>query len=187
MHVSELFAAAQEGNEAALTELIDRQQDGKALRYYPNGRQGPEDEGIVPVQIESREGLLVIRSGRPSREVIINKETVEVWVKGIPDCLFHAANEQKKGGVRPEDLLEVMTEQSMADFSATIACTEGDDQTLTCEFLPPGESKWIVPPAAASKLVRRLLELCEEKEWRFSVEGPQSQLILKLLKIGSDD
>jgi len=138
----------------------------------------------VPVQIESKDGLLSIRSGRPSREIIINKETVEVWVKGIPDCLFHAASEQKKSGVNDEDILDVMTEASMDNFSANVYHTEGDDQTLTCEFLPPGESRWIVSPRAASILVRRLLELCDENEWSFKVgNGSSSAAILKLLKL----
>lgn len=185
MHVSELYAAARKGNDAALTELIDRQQDGRSLRYYPDGRKGPEDEGLVPVQIESKDGFLSIRSGRPNRKIIINKDTVEVWVKGIPDCLFHAANEHKRSGVDAEDILDVMTEGSMDDFNANLYQTEGDEETLTCEFLPPGESRWIVSPRAASNLVRRLLELCEENDWYFDVANEsESAAILKLLKLG---
>lgn len=183
MHVSQLFAAAQDGNDEALTELIDRQQDGRALRYYPDGRKGPEDDGVVPVQIESKDGLLCIRSGRPRSPVIINKDTVEAWVKGIPDCLFHAANEQRLSGVEPDDIFNVMTSESLSCFTANIVSNTNDDETLTCTFLPLGETTWVVPPLAAAKIVRILLEICEEKQWAFSLGKKESSAILKLLKL----
>lgn len=183
MHVSELFAAAKDGSDEALTELIDRQQDGKALRYYPDGRKGPEDDGVVPVQIESKDGLLCIRSGRPRSPVIINRETVEAWIKGIPECLTHAANEQRLSGVKPDEVFNVMTSESLKCFSANIVNNTEDEETLTCTFLPLGESTWIVPPLAAAKIVRILLEICEERQWTFSLGKKETDAILRLLKI----
>jgi hypothetical protein len=64
------------GDRAAITQLLDLQREGKALRLYPHGRKGPLDEGVGPVIIEPTEDLLIrIRLGR-YETIIIPKEDI---------------------------------------------------------------------------------------------------------------
>ena len=183
MHVSELYEAAKEGDDDALTELIDRQQDGRALRYYPDGRRDAYDEGVVPVQIESKDGLLSIRSGRPSKEIVIDKDTVEEWITGIPECLFHAASTYKATGVPTDEVFGVMTMHSNAEFKVHMIQSEANPDSITITFFPLGEKAWVVSPKDAGAMLRLLLEMCKDLEWTFELDDKEMKSVHALISL----
>lgn len=66
MDISTLIEQVKMGNGNATKELIQLQRQGRALRLYPEGRRGPEDEGATPILMEQGSDMLVhIQLGRP--------------------------------------------------------------------------------------------------------------------------
>lgn len=49
---AQLYQRVMQGDESASRELIQLQRNGRALRYYPNGRKGPDDDGVVGFSID---------------------------------------------------------------------------------------------------------------------------------------
>ena len=183
MHVSELFKAATDGDNDALDELIERQQDGKALRYYPNGRRGALDEGLVPVKIESSNGSVVIRSGQPRKGVAINKKTAGSWLRGIPECLVHAARARRKSGEDKIGIYQSMADDSTDDFGFRMTAVSSSNE-ITCKFLPEGEPQWIMSPDDISNLLKKLLEACNDLEWTYEISDEEMNSIKLIIGEG---
>lgn len=176
MHVSELYKAATNGDDDALDELIDRQQAGRALRYYPEGRRSAFDEGLVPVKIESANGSVIVRSGRPDRRVAISRETAGSWLTGIPECLIHAAKERRDTGSTKDSIVDDMDNDATKDFDFVMEPVS-DDQEITCKFYPEGASAWVMSSNDVSNMLRSLLECCSELGWTYDIEDEQIKTI----------
>ena len=66
MDIPNLINRMRSGDTLAARGLIEAQRHGRALRLYPDGRNGPNDEGVAPILLEQTENLLVhLRLGRP--------------------------------------------------------------------------------------------------------------------------
>lgn len=73
MEVHEILQAALAGDGKATEQLIAMQREGRALRLYPNGRSGPEDDGVTPIVFYLRsDGMIVMYRGQ-RRGVILPK------------------------------------------------------------------------------------------------------------------
>ena len=180
MHVSDLYKSATNGDDEALDELIDRQQAGKALRYYPEGRKSAFDEGLVPVKIESIGGSVVIRSGRPTKRVAISNETAGSWLTGIPECLIHAAKERRDNGSSRDSLVDDMDFDATEEFDFVMEPV-ADDQEITCKFYPEGSEAWVMSSDDVSEVLRSLLECCSELGWTYDIEDEQIAAINMIL------
>ena len=102
MHAVPLINKALDGDPDAITEVIDRQQENKALRYYPSGRSSVDDNGVVLVSVRPRDGGVEIRSGRPWGQVSITKEIAFDWIMGIPRCLSSTGGQYSAQGTSAE-------------------------------------------------------------------------------------
>lgn len=180
MHVSDLYKSATDGDDEALDELIDRQQAGRALRYYPEGRKSAFDEGLVPVKIESTGGSVVIRSGRPTKRVAISSETAGSWLTGIPECLIHAAKERRDNGSSRDSLVDDMDFDATEEFDFIMEPV-ADDQEITCKFYPEGAEAWVMSSDDVSEMLRALLECCSELGWTYDIEDEQIKAINMIL------
>ena len=66
MDIAQLLQSAKSGSPEATRELLLLQRQGLALRLYPEGRSGPEDEGVTPMMMAITDEMLVrITFGRP--------------------------------------------------------------------------------------------------------------------------
>lgn len=178
LHVSELYMMVQDGDDDALEELINMQQKGRCLRYYPNGRSGPEDFGVVPIYIDSNDGAVVFRSGRPSASVLIDKETCFTWILGIPKCISVCASELKGAYEGDIGFRHVMDTCGDPDFEFALLYDSEDDGDIEVVMLPSGAESWRLGFQDSVSLLRELCKACESKGWVYGHNASDSDLKL---------
>lgn len=166
MHVSELYRLVTDGSRAALSELMSRQQNGRGLRYYPDGRESIEDDGIITVWIEAVDGAVQIRSGRPNKRIFVKKDIALDWIKGIPKVLKAAADyhiEQNGSEYAIEDYIE-----DSADDEFDIAVWVSDDQSgIEVEFKPAGKEAWRLNVEDCATMIRDIMLGAEALGWSY--------------------
>lgn len=183
LHVSDLYTMVLSGNKDALEELVDRQQEGRALRFYPSGRAGAEDDGLVVVWMESKDGAVEIRSGRPARKISIKKDTVLEWMKGIPKLLASAVNWHIKSG-KPEAYIQDYLEGASDDqFDVNTWVSEERDE-IEIQFSPEESDRWRLDGYDCALLVKDLMLASEAIGWNYEEEISNKEItaIQKMLE-----
>jgi len=179
MHVKTLYEQIVSGNRDALDELIERQQNGRSLRFYPEGRSGPEDEGMIPIVIDVKDNSVCIRSGRPNKPVIIDKNVAFKWITGIPQCLASVVTNHKMDGVDDEDIEAKITYNSTDGFGHEVRYEIPDDldeyQEVSIQFFPEGEKMWKMNTQDCCNLIRSLCDVCMDLGWKYADEVSDSQ------------
>ncbi|MDB4694484.1 hypothetical protein OAF30_03555 [Flavobacteriales bacterium] len=168
LHVSDLYDLIINGNQFALTEMINRQQRGRALRYYPEGRKDIHDDGIIPVLLEHSVGNVVIRTGRPNRDVSIGKEATFSWLLKMPSMIAEcAAWREDYNGTLPENAWPAIDYDAQKDFSFAVGCDDDPDTGITLSLRPRGEMYWRPPVIECARIVKALAECCKRKGWTY--------------------
>lgn len=166
LHTVSLFKKALGGDRDAVSELIERQQNGKALRYYPNGRSSMDDDGAVVASVRPANGVVEIRSGRPWSMLHVSQEVAFDWIIGIPRCLSIAIHEYSSLGMSHEDVCDQMRQTSTKDFEARISAYYGDD-SVQVAFSPAGHKAWRLDPVQCASLVKAIAEACMMMDWQY--------------------
>lgn len=168
LHVSDLYSLVTDGSRDALAEMMERQQDGRGLRYYPNGRQDIEDDGIITIWIEAVDGAVQIRSGRPNKRIFVHKEVALDWLTGIPKVLEAAASyHTKKGTIRPDYTIEEHIEDA-ADSDFDIAVWVAEDRSgIEIEWLPAGKKAWRLNVEHCAVMLKDIMLGAENLGWSY--------------------
>ncbi len=162
LHVSDLYRMIKSGDDDALEHLIDRQQKGRCLRYYPDGRQGADDFGMIPVYIDSREGVVIIRFGRPDYPMSIDKETCFAWILGIPRCMSQCAADLLNEGIESDDVRDEMDRRSDPELDFVAIEPENEEGEVALTMFPLGASTWKLGFQDSADLLVELCHICKE-------------------------
>lgn len=190
LHVAEIYSLVQSGDSEAMDHFIESQQQGRSLRFYPDGRQDIDDDGVVAVQITSRAGLVHIRSGRPRKMVMIDKDTAIEWILGLPYLVETADNWRLERGMSKEECEELELYNCTTKFSHTIYYNDDADDPIELEFSPPGHDTWTLRKLDSARLVRSLSIAGASKGWSYNtpeVTKEQEARVLKMLNIAKDN
>ncbi len=72
MDIHSIQDAALTGDRDAVTQLLVLQREGRGLRFYPDGRRGPLDEGVTPILLSvDSDRLLVLDIIKPGIELTL--------------------------------------------------------------------------------------------------------------------
>lgn len=185
MHVADLYENILAGDRESLDELISRQQSGRSLRFYPEGRSGPEDEGMIPIVIDVCDSSVCIRSGRPSRAVVIDKHVALKWIAGIPQCLSSVVSNYRMDGVDEEKIEERIIKKATKGFGHEVSY-ELESDAVTVQFFPHGESSWKMNTQDCCNLIKTLCDVCIEKNWKYTdaVSRNQARVVAAMYKKG---
>lgn len=177
MHVSELYEIVDsERSDAseAMTEIINRQQSGRALRFYPSGRSSPYTDGAIGFLIYAENGVIVARSGQPNKLLTVSKEVLLRWLTVLPQCVRTAvraytsdSNEMQKG-------IDAVKAQATPNFNFIMA-PSGEEDFVSVVFLPPGMPEWRLSVLDCAQLVRAVHEVCEERGWHRKLTAEESK------------
>jgi len=88
LDIGGLLQRAMAGEPQASLEILRLQQQGRALRLYPNGRKGPLDEGMTPVVFgrSNETGLIRIEMLRPAPLLIPRKKLAAMMMHHLHLC-----------------------------------------------------------------------------------------------------
>lgn len=190
LHAIDLVNKAMDGDAVATEELIDRQQSGRDLRLYPNGRKGPDDEGICPISIRVHKGCVSIRSGRPSRSLIFNKEQAFLWVFGMAECMSHVISKHVKSGLSENATGLAINSKSTPGFSCDVAV--GND-SIHCTFYPKGAPAWIASVEGAAEFIQKVMVAASSLGWETDATDEEIMMVkpflsgVTVLGINEDD
>ena len=189
MHVSELYLHVIDGDSDAITEMINRQQSGRALRFYPEGREDVDDDGFVTVQVTSRQGIVSIRSGRPSRSIRIDKETAIEWIISFPKLVGYCENWMREKGLTKEEKDIFLQMKCTARFRHAIYYNDDPDDPLEVEFLPYGMPEWNLSPLKCASMIHSIAVAAADKGWDYEGEATAEEraAILHLLSMPFDE
>ena len=176
LHVSDLYRLIKSGDDDALEHLIDRQQEGECLRYYPEGRDGPEDFGIIPVYIDSRDGCVVIRFGRPFASMSIDKETCFAWILGIPRCMSQCAADLINEGFDSDDVREEMDKRSDPHLDFVAMEPSDEEGEIALSMFPLGANTWKLGFQDSADLLAELCYICKEMNWTYEDDADDEDL-----------
>lgn len=172
MHPMDLYSQAMDGCDVCLTELIDRQQDRRALRLYPNGRDGVLDDGVIPIQLKVTNSAVVGRSGQPWLSIEMNCHCLSVWIIGMSECMeWLIKNASSDQSISPEETVERINRVATKDFDVEISSS---DKTARVKFLPADLRKWKIPVWGAIKFVKESLDVVDRLGWK--IKGTKGQL-----------
>ena len=174
LHVSELYSMIQKGDRDALNELIERQQSGTSLRFYPEGRKGPFDDGMLPIVVDVNDRSVCIRSGQPHRSVLMDKELALAWLLGIPKCLSHAVRLFKDEGLEQDDIEFELELRATVGFKHKITPAPEEDGAMIT-FYPLGLEAWRLDTQDCCNLIKTICDLGAEQGWVFSDEVTDRQ------------
>lgn len=177
MHPSSLIDLATKGNADAVDEVIERQQNHMALRYYPNGRSSVIDDGVVMTSIRAANGVVEIRSGRPWSTIRVDKETAFNWIIGIPKHLMSVITEYAANGMDLEESQEQMENAKTKGFVSEIIMHDFDD-LLHVNFYPKGHKAWRLDSFESAFFVAALCHACRELGWQYSERASNNELSL---------
>ena len=187
MHVKDLYSQIISGDREALDELIERQQSGRSLRFYPDGRSGPQDEGMIPIVIDVLDNSVCIRSGRPSKPVVIDKHVAFKWITGIPECLASVVSNHKMDGLAEEYIEEKITDESTQDFDHEIRyeLLESHEE-VSIKFYPEGEKHWKIDTQDCCNLIKSLCDVCIDLGWQYAdaVSDNQAKVVASMYSKG---
>lgn len=175
LHVSDLYQLIVDGDKNALNELIQRQQKGRSIRFYPNGRSGPFDDGMIPIVIDICDDSVCIRSGQPHRSVFVDREVALKWLVGIPKCLGHLVSKYKDLGLDDEDIEFEVDQMSTKNFRHEVVASPNGEDGAYFQFFPVGMESWKVNAQNCCDLVKSLCDLCYAQEWDFKDKVTDTQ------------
>lgn len=96
--IKELFDQAMEGDGSAVAQILEMQQQGRALRYYPMGRDGADDLGAVAVSAIVKATGTTIKFGMQSRLIGFPRKHAIQLVKNIHE--LHSDKEMRECRLR---------------------------------------------------------------------------------------
>lgn len=181
--IRELYNMVSESDDkSALNEIIDRQQQGKALRFYPKGRKGIDDIGFVPVLVAHDDGVTVIRSGRPNDDVKLTEEQSMFWITNVSMCAISAVKWHLDRGAKcvdsaEERISDLVLDLADDDFDCSITPSSSKNEGLL-SILPRGSNSWFLDFDDCSKLVASICELCKIKGWDYRAKATEQQLLV---------
>lgn len=172
LHVSEVLAKAKGGDADAIQELIARQQAGEALRLYPYGRAGPDDEGMCPIMLHVEDLRLVMRSGRPSQSLVFDCERAQQWIFGVAECMTYIIGSYASQGLSHPAIEIAIESGATEDFDCTIEkAPDGDG--IVIQFLPEGESSWTLSLEQASMFINKMMLAAQSMGWKMEATDQQ--------------
>jgi len=177
LHVSDIYKMVKSGDDDAIEFLIDMQQKGRHLRYYPDGRSGIHDFGVVPASMSARKGCVEIRSGRPDHDLLMDKDTCFAWIIGIPKCIAECLVGLQEDGY---DLKDAHLEMDLRsdhehDFRIWTPAEEWEDDA-TVSIYPRGSARWRLGFYDAGILLQEMCELCKDMGWEYEEDIDDSEL-----------
>jgi len=168
MHIADVYGQCLKGDADAMSELIDRQQDGRGLRYYPEGRDGPYDDGIVCVRVfldsNSIFPALTIRSGRPSREVYISQETLDDWGSVIARGIQRSVKVLTSTGISLSEAKAWLNNNETENLTISFDPSEGFTEAV-CDIEPYGASSWVLGFDNAVLALADIMDVASELDW----------------------
>jgi len=168
MHIVDVYNQCLKGDADAMSEVIDRQQDGRGLRYYPEGRDGPYDDGIVCVRVfldsNSIFPVLTIRSGRPSREVYISQETLDDWGSVIALGIQRSIKVLTSTGISLPEAKAWLNNNETEDLTISFDPSEGFTEAV-CDIEPYGASSWVLGFDNAVLALADIMDVASELDW----------------------
>jgi len=185
MHIADVYDQCLKGDADAMSEVIDRQQEGKGLRYYPEGRDGAYDDGIVCVRVfldySSVVPALTIRSGRPSRAVYISEETLDDWGSVIALGIERSIKVLKSTGISLPEAKAVLNDSETKDLSISFDPSEGLTEAV-CDIEPRGAASWVLGFDNAVVALANIIDVAFELDWSLpetkkSLKGVEPYLI----------
>lgn len=172
MHPMDLYHQAMGGCDVSLVELIDRQQEKRGLRLYPQGREGIYDDGAIPIRLKVTNTSVVARSGQPGIPIQMDADCLSIWVIGMAECmewiLKKVAEDQS---LSAGDAAKRVNDVSTPDFDVSVAEHKG---SVYVQFHPIGLPKWKIPVCGALKFIKDAIEAVEELGWK--IRGTEDQL-----------
>lgn len=187
MHVADLYTKIVAGDREALNELIERQQSGRSLRFYPDGRNGPNDDGMIPIVVDVCDESVCIRSGQPLKPVVIDKQVALKWITGIPKCLSSVVSNYKLAGVSDQEIERRVSEKSTENFDHEIRYTyKEDSEEVSIQFLPVGKSQWKLDTQDCCNLIKSLCDVCMDMGWQYAdaVSEKQANVVATMYSKG---
>jgi len=175
-HVSELYDRATAGCTDALGVLIDLQQEGKALRYYPAGRKAADQEGVVAVSLALKDTHVIARSGQPQYPMLFSRETANIWIVGMA-TMMHEAVHRYAGEHGDLTRFHQYRDECTEDFDISVR-TSKCGKRLVCTIEPFGLDRWVIPIYGASEFIKEALVACEKVGWTLSATQPELETVL---------
>lgn len=172
MHPMDLYKSAMDGCDVSLTELIDRQQTKSGLRLYPEGRSGPLDDGVVPIQLKATPSSVIARTGQPWNPIEMTPTCLSVWIIGMAECMeWLIRNVSENQNLSSEDTIERINNIATNEFDVEFAW---DHDRLLVSFHPGNLPKWRIPVHGAIDFVKTGLQAVDDLGWK--VRGTKEQL-----------
>jgi hypothetical protein len=165
-HVSDLYDQAIRGCSDALKVLIELQQSGRALRFYPTGRSSPEQEGMVAVNLRTRGHHVIARSGQPQYPMLFSRDTANVWIVGMA-TMMHTAVHLYAGDDRELACWGSYQKKCTPDFEIKVDPSPCGER-LICTIDPAGASEWVIPIRGAQSFITQALVAAESVGWTLS-------------------
>jgi len=176
LHVSELFSMVKDGDDDAVQFLVEMQQAGRHLRYYPEGRSSTGGFGAVITTMTSNEGCIEIRNGRPRSPFCLSMESCFSWIIEIPNAIRRSLMYLQLQGTRACDTQVQM--DLMADEGIEFDIDEPDewDGDLTVTMHPKGASRWRLGYYDSALLLSDLCQSCKNMGWEYQDEIGDEEL-----------
>ena len=181
-----LYDRAKDGCEIAVETMIDRQQEGRALRYYPDGRQGIDDEGVCPIILGVREDAVVARSGRPNLPIRMDRDIANSWVNIMAESMAELSKYFREGGYQGADAIERISETVDPDFAVSVEISDEEDEVLLVRFSPAGSGSWSIPVWGVQSFIGQTVEAANKLGWVFSGTDHDLKLIKCYIPHGID-
>lgn len=179
MHIRDLYERASHGCTDSIDEIIDRQQDGRSLRFYPNGRKGADDEGMIGINMTIRNGSLVARSGRPRRATCMDQDITTQWIIGAAKCVDQLIEKNTEDDLTADEIRSLIDVHATPGFDVHVH-TNYDEDRIEVTFLPLGATQWVLPVEGAAKFITRCLRASKELGWKMNAEPDEIDLIRSL-------
>lgn len=176
MHPMELVKLAIEGDLEASEELIDRQQEGKSLRLYPNGRKGPDDEGVCPVMLKITNDGVVIKSGKPDRVTVFSRKQAWDWVLALAESMARVILRHSSQGLSDEAVEMAVASKATNGFGCKITRSEKQD-SIDCLFTPVGEAEWVASVDGVMDFIQQVVLIAAAEGWDLEADDKQLMLI----------
>lgn len=187
MHVRELYEAACNGCIDSMNLLIDKQQDGQCLRFYPNGRTSAEDDGMIAIHMGVNDDCLIARSGKPGDAVCMDRDVAQSWIVGSAKCMVYLIDQlTEDGSVNWHDASDFIGAHATPGFSVDVRASHEHGQ-LEVTFFPQYARKWVMPVDGVSAFVSQALLAAKELGWSLDATDDELDAIRQLTDIDSLD
>ena len=123
----------------AVNELLRRQHQGKALRLYPNGRRGPEDEGVLPIAMTYEGDHIAIDIGHANRSFVIPGEHFGIWAHKLSSKMLAMVKTLRREGYSMTEVFEELGEAGTPDFKVQFESIPGDEEMQVATTLFPND------------------------------------------------